>query len=87
KIECCCSNELRLIAQRYLLQHRELIPCEQSVLALCDLRQAPMTKSHPNGLIGSCMERSACWKYSATAGSMFKQDYNEEMTSKSVPAL
>lgn len=34
------TNELRLIAQRYLLQHGESIPCEQLVSWLCDVKQA-----------------------------------------------
>lgn len=34
------TNELRLIAQRYLLQYQEPIPCEQLVSTLCDLKQA-----------------------------------------------
>ncbi|XP_056268467.1 proteasome subunit alpha type-4-like [Pseudoliparis swirei] len=34
------ANELRLIAQRYLLQYQEPIPCEQRVTALCDIKQA-----------------------------------------------
>ncbi|XP_017891373.1 proteasome subunit alpha type-4 [Ceratina calcarata] len=34
------TNELRLIAQRYLLQYGEPIPCEQLVSWLCDLKQA-----------------------------------------------
>merc|ERR1711970_460968 len=34
------TNELRLIAQRYLLQYEEPIPCEQLVTALCDIKQA-----------------------------------------------
>jgi len=33
------TNELRLIAQRYLLQYQEPIPCEQMVSTLCDLKQ------------------------------------------------
>ncbi|XP_024880955.1 uncharacterized protein LOC112460489 [Temnothorax curvispinosus] len=34
------TNELRLIAQRYLLQYGEAIPCEQLVSWLCDVKQA-----------------------------------------------
>ncbi|XP_052102483.1 proteasome subunit alpha type-4-like [Mytilus californianus] len=34
------TNELRLIAQRYLLQYQEPIPCEQLVSTLCDIKQA-----------------------------------------------
>ncbi|CAB4031859.1 Proteasome subunit alpha type-4 [Paramuricea clavata] len=34
------TNELRLIAQRYLLQYQEPIPCEQLVSSLCDIKQA-----------------------------------------------
>ncbi|OAD58153.1 Proteasome subunit alpha type-4 [Eufriesea mexicana] len=34
------TNELRLIAQRYLLQYGEPIPCEQLVSWLCDIKQA-----------------------------------------------
>ncbi|KOX75968.1 Proteasome subunit alpha type-4 [Melipona quadrifasciata] len=34
------TNELRLIAQRYLLQYGEPIPCEQLVSWLCDVKQA-----------------------------------------------
>ncbi|KAI8420139.1 hypothetical protein MSG28_008713 [Choristoneura fumiferana] len=34
------TNELRLIAQRYLLQYGESIPCEQLVSWLCDVKQA-----------------------------------------------
>ncbi|XP_077988792.1 proteasome subunit alpha type-4-like [Glandiceps talaboti] len=34
------TNELRLIAQRYLLQYQESIPCEQLVSSLCDIKQA-----------------------------------------------
>ncbi|XP_033125165.1 proteasome subunit alpha type-4-like [Anneissia japonica] len=33
------TNELRLTAQRYLLQYQEPIPCEQLVSSLCDLKQ------------------------------------------------
>ncbi|PNF22022.1 Proteasome subunit alpha type-4 [Cryptotermes secundus] len=34
------TNELRMIAQRYLLQYGESIPCEQLVSWLCDVKQA-----------------------------------------------
>jgi hypothetical protein len=34
------TNELRMIAQRYLLQYSESIPCEQLVSWLCDVKQA-----------------------------------------------
>lgn len=34
------TNQLRLIAQRYLLQYQEPIPCEQVVSSLCDVKQA-----------------------------------------------
>ncbi|XP_059174654.1 proteasome subunit alpha type-4-like isoform X3 [Physella acuta] len=34
------TNELRLIAQRYILQYQEPIPCEQLVSTLCDIKQA-----------------------------------------------
>ncbi|CAI9727520.1 proteasome subunit alpha type-4 [Octopus vulgaris] len=34
------TNELRLIAQRYLLQYAEPMPCEQVVSALCDIKQS-----------------------------------------------
>ena len=34
------TNELRLIAQRYLAQYGESMPCEQLVSALCDMKQA-----------------------------------------------
>lgn len=34
------TNHLRLVAQRYLLQYQESIPCEQLVMKLCDLKQA-----------------------------------------------
>lgn len=34
------TNELRLIAQRYLLQYQEEMPCEQVVSQLCDVKQA-----------------------------------------------
>lgn len=34
------TNELRLIAQRYEIQYKESIPCEQLVSMLCDLKQA-----------------------------------------------
>uniref|UniRef100_A0A1B6DW66 Proteasome subunit alpha type n=1 Tax=Clastoptera arizonana TaxID=38151 RepID=A0A1B6DW66_9HEMI len=34
------TGELRLIAQRYLLQYGESIPCEQLVSWLCDVKQA-----------------------------------------------
>jgi len=34
------TNELRLIAQRYMLQYQEPIPCEQVVATLCDIKQA-----------------------------------------------
>ncbi|KAK2183042.1 hypothetical protein NP493_326g02010 [Ridgeia piscesae] len=34
------TNELRLIAQRHLLQYQEPMPCEQIVSALCDIKQA-----------------------------------------------
>jgi len=34
------TNELRLIAQRYLLQYGESIPCERLVSWLCDIKQA-----------------------------------------------
>ncbi|KAF6040063.1 PSMA4 [Bugula neritina] len=33
-------NELRLIAQRYLLTYQEPMPCEQLVSTLCDIKQA-----------------------------------------------
>ncbi|XP_033634598.1 proteasome subunit alpha type-4-like [Asterias rubens] len=33
------TNELRLIAQRYLLQYQEPMPCEQLVSTLCDIKQ------------------------------------------------
>uniref|UniRef100_S4R527 Proteasome subunit alpha type n=1 Tax=Petromyzon marinus TaxID=7757 RepID=S4R527_PETMA len=34
------TNELRVIAQRYLFQYQEPIPCEQLVTTLCDIKQA-----------------------------------------------
>ncbi len=34
------TNELRVIAQRYLLQYGEPMPCEQLVSWLCDIKQA-----------------------------------------------
>lgn len=34
------TNQLRLIAQRYVLQYQEPIPCEQVVSSLCDVKQA-----------------------------------------------
>nr|CAG4635587.1 EOG090X09LQ [Artemia franciscana] len=34
------TNELRMIAQRYLLHYGESIPCEQLVSSLCDVKQA-----------------------------------------------
>jgi 20S proteasome subunit alpha 3 len=34
------TNELRLIAQRYLIQYGEPMPCEQLVAWLCDIKQA-----------------------------------------------
>jgi len=34
------TNELRLIAQRYLIQYGEPMPCEQVVSWLCDIKQA-----------------------------------------------
>ncbi|KAH9402407.1 Proteasome subunit alpha type-4 [Tyrophagus putrescentiae] len=34
------TNELRLIAQRHLLQYGESIPCERLVSWLCDIKQA-----------------------------------------------
>lgn len=34
------TNELRMIAQRYLLLYQEPIPCEQLVSSLCDIKQA-----------------------------------------------
>lgn len=34
------TGELRMIAQRYLLQYGESIPCEQLVSWLCDVKQA-----------------------------------------------
>ncbi|KAJ7365914.1 Proteasome subunit alpha type-4 [Desmophyllum pertusum] len=34
------TNQLRLIAQRHLLQFQEPIPCEQVVSSLCDVKQA-----------------------------------------------
>lgn len=34
------TNQLRLIAQRYMLQYQECIPCEQLVMKLCDLKQS-----------------------------------------------
>lgn len=33
------TSELRLIAQRYLIQYNEPIPCEQLVSWLCDIKQ------------------------------------------------
>ncbi|KAG7230864.1 hypothetical protein INR49_024891 [Caranx melampygus] len=71
------TNELRLIAQRYLLQYQEPIPCEQLVTALCDIKQAYTqfggTERH----------------HTLTAAvSMLKQDYKEgEMTLSSALAL
>uniref|UniRef100_A0A2I3HGW6 Proteasome subunit alpha type n=1 Tax=Nomascus leucogenys TaxID=61853 RepID=A0A2I3HGW6_NOMLE len=46
------TNELRLIAQRYLLQYQEPIPCEQLVTALCDIKQAytQFGGKHPFGV-------------------------------------
>jgi len=34
------TNELRLIAQRYISTYGEVIPCEQLVSNLCDVKQA-----------------------------------------------
>jgi 20S proteasome subunit alpha 3 len=34
------TNELRLLAQRYILQYGESMPCEQLVAYLCDIKQA-----------------------------------------------
>jgi 20S proteasome subunit alpha 3 len=34
------TNELRQIAQRYLIQYGEPMPCEQLVAWLCDIKQA-----------------------------------------------
>jgi len=34
------TNELQLIAQRYLLQYDEPMPCEQVISTLCDIKQA-----------------------------------------------
>lgn len=34
------TNELRIIAQRYLFQYGEPMPCEQLVSQLCDIKQA-----------------------------------------------
>jgi len=34
------TNELRLLAQRYLLQYGESIPCERLVSWLCDIKQS-----------------------------------------------
>lgn len=33
------TNELRLSAQRYMIEYQEPIPCEQLVSSLCDLKQ------------------------------------------------
>lgn len=47
------TNELRSIAQRYEIQYKESIPCEQLVSMLCDLKQAytqyggNLSTSHP----------------------------------------
>lgn len=34
------TNQLRLVAQRYMLRYQECIPCEQLVMQLCDVKQA-----------------------------------------------
>ena len=34
------TNELRMIAQRYLLQYQEPMPVEMMVSTLCDVKQA-----------------------------------------------
>lgn len=34
------TNELRIIAQRYMIQYQEPIPVEQLVINLCDIKQA-----------------------------------------------
>ena len=33
------TNELRLIGQRYLHQYKEVMPCEQLVSHVCDIKQ------------------------------------------------
>ncbi|KAB1257402.1 Proteasome subunit alpha type-4 [Camelus dromedarius] len=92
------TNELRLIAQRYLLQYQEPIPCEQLVTALCDIKQA-YTQF---GALVLCVfiPFPGCVQILETkveflmeliygaAVSMLKQDYKEgEMTLKSALAL
>merc|ERR1739848_672272 len=56
------TNELRLIAQRYMLQYQERMPCEQVVSQLCDVKQA-YTQFGGNN--------------SQSAISMLKPDYKE----------
>lgn len=34
------TNQLRLVAQRYMFRYQECIPCEQLVMQLCDVKQA-----------------------------------------------
>ncbi|KAG7268681.1 hypothetical protein CRUP_010892, partial [Coryphaenoides rupestris] len=76
------TNELRLIAQRYLLQYQEPMPCEQLVTALCDIKQA-YTHGNYGGWKATCIGNN-----SASAVSMLKQDFKEgEMTLSSALAL
>uniref|UniRef100_A0A2I3GCP1 Proteasome subunit alpha type n=1 Tax=Nomascus leucogenys TaxID=61853 RepID=A0A2I3GCP1_NOMLE len=89
------TNELRLIAQRYLLQYQEPIPCEQLVTALCDIKQIRVNGTFIISNTSLCWDGNyGGWKAtcignnSAAAVSMLKQDYKEgEMTLKSALAL
>ncbi|XP_008572757.1 PREDICTED: proteasome subunit alpha type-4 [Galeopterus variegatus] len=90
------TNELRLIAQRYLLQYQEPIPCEQLVTALCDIKQAytQFGGKRPFGVsllyIGwdKSLPSLPSKLFILAAVSMLKQDYKEgEMTLKSALAL
>ncbi|KAK2504553.1 hypothetical protein MC885_011601 [Smutsia gigantea] len=88
------TNELRLIAQRYLLQYQEPIPCEQLVTALCDIKQAytQFGGKRPFGVsllyIGWDKHYGFQLYQSDPTVSMLKQDYKEgEMTLKSALAL
>eukprot|EP00069_Balaena_mysticetus_P021103 bmy_13478T0 len=85
------TNELRLIAQRYLLQYQEPIPCEQLVTALCDIKQAytQFGGKRPFGvsLLYIGWDKHYGFQLYQTV-SMLKQDYKEgEMTLKSALAL
>uniref|UniRef100_A0AAY5ETR4 Proteasome subunit beta n=1 Tax=Electrophorus electricus TaxID=8005 RepID=A0AAY5ETR4_ELEEL len=85
------TNELRLIAQRYLLQYQEPIPCEQLVTALCDIKQAYTQFGGKRWFFIFFLPPSHSFIFTAqgcAAVSMLKQDFKEgEMTLSTALAL